>query len=218
MLPRLAPALLLLLAGCTTLAPPPEESAPPPFEFRLGPGDRISVSVWGEKDLHRELVLGPDGAAAFPLIGSVQLAGLTPDEARVELAKRLRSSYVDPVVSVSLLESRSHVIHVAGEVALPGSVPFVRGATVLGVLGAAGGFLPATAALDQVRVIRARLNDPHAFQVDVEAILAGQAWDMWLLPGDVVYVPPRTLTRWNRWWRQAWPWSDPVDRPPARAR
>jgi polysaccharide export outer membrane protein len=211
--PRLLLLLTLLpLAGCTTLHAPPQEASPPPFEFRLGPGDRITVSVWGEKELHQEVELGPDGAIAFPLIGDVSLAGLTPDEARVELAKRLRSSYVDPVVSVAIKETRSHVIHVSGEVALPGSVPFVRGATVLGALQAAGGFLPATAELSTVHVIRTRLSEPRAYGVDVQAILDGEGWDMWLLPGDVVYVPPRTLTRWNRWWRQAFPWSDPVDR------
>jgi polysaccharide export outer membrane protein len=209
---RLAWALVgLLLAGCGSLPAPPIDPEPPPFEFRLGPGDRISVTVWGEKELQQELELGPDGAVAFPLIGDVDLAGLTPDEARIELAKRLRASYVDPVVSVALKEMRSHVIHVAGEVERPGSVPYVRGATVLGALQAAGGFKPATADLEGVRLLRTRLSEPSAFEVDVDAVLSGAASDAWLLPGDVVYVPPRTLTRWNRWWRQAFPWSDPVD-------
>lgn len=203
--------LLLCASGCASLPPPPAEDQPAPFEFRLGPGDRIRVHVWGEKELHQDLELGPDAAVAFPLIGDVDMAGLTLDEARVEFAKRLKAEYVDPVVSVSLLEMRSHVIHVLGEVARPGSVPFVRGGTVLGAILAAGGPLSATADLSEVHVVRTRLSKPVAYGLDVEALLNGERFDMWLLPGDTVYVPARLLTRWNRWWRQAFPWSEPVD-------
>jgi protein involved in polysaccharide export with SLBB domain len=209
---RLAFLLLLMCtSGCSSLQPPPAEDQPAPFEFRLGPGDKIRVNVWGEKELHQDLELGPDGSAAFPLIGDVAMAGLTLDETRVELAKLLKAEYVNPVVSVALLEMRSHVIHVLGEVARPGSVPYVRGATALGAILAAGGPLTATADLSQVHVVRTRLSKPAAYGLDLEALLAGESFDMWLLPGDTVYVPTRLLTRWNRWWRQAWPWSDPVD-------
>lgn len=207
-------ALLLLLlctSGCVSLLPPPAEDQPAPFEFRLGPGDKIRVHVWGAKELHQELVLGPDGSAALPLIGAVAMSGLTLDETRVELAKRLKAEYVDPVVSVSLIEMRSHVIHVLGEVARPGSVPFVRGATVMGAILAAGGPLSATADLTQVHVVRTRLTKPVAYGLNVEEVLDGERFDMWLLPGDTVYVPPRLVTRWNRWWRQALPFGDPVD-------
>lgn len=213
MIQRVLPLLALLCAtGCTSLLPPPEESEPPPFEFRLGPGDKLRISVWGEKELHQELVLTPDGSVAFPLIGDVTLAGLTLDETRVELAKRLRAGYVDPVVSVALVEMHSHVIHVSGEVARPGSVPYVRGATALGAILAAGGFRSATADTEQVHVIRSRLSEPSTYGLDVQAVLEGQHFDMWLLPGDVIYVPPRLLTRWDRWWRQAMPWGEPVDK------
>jgi polysaccharide export outer membrane protein len=194
-----------------TLQPPPAEDEPAPFEFRLGPGDKIRVHVWGEKELHQDLELGPDGSAAFPLIGAVAMSGLTLAETRVELAKLLKVAYVDPVVSVSLLQMRSHVIHVLGEVARPGSVAYVRGATALGAILAAGGPLSATADLTQVHVVRTRLSKPAAYGLNLEELLDGKRFDMWLLPGDTVYVPPKLVTRWNRWWRQAWPWSDPVD-------
>lgn len=204
-------AALLGLTGCGALPLPPGGAEPPPFEFRLGPGDRINVSVWGEERLSHDLELGPDGVVSFPLVGDVNLGGLTMDEARVDLAQRLKASHVDPVVSISLREMRSHVVHVVGEVARPGTVPFVRGATMLGAIMAAGGFLPASADLGAVRLIRARMGQPEAYVLDLEAVLAGEARDAWLVPGDTVYVTPRTLTRWSWWWRQAFPWSDPVE-------
>lgn len=205
-------ALIALLGGCQTFLPPPDEPEPPPFEFRLGAGDRVRVSVWGEEKLEHDLQLGPAGSVAFPLIGDVELQGLTLDEARVELAQRLRAHLVDPVVSLSLLEMRSYVVHVLGEVRSPGSVPFVRGGTVIGAIQAAGSFLPATADLAEVRLLRDRLGKHEAYLVDVEAILAGERRDVWLRPGDAVYVPARLLARWDRWWRQAFsPWGEPVD-------
>jgi polysaccharide export outer membrane protein len=206
--------LALALAGCGGLQAPPATAEPPPFELRLGPGDRLHVSVWGEDKLTRDLDVGPDGSIAFPLIGDVQVAGLTLDELRIELAQRIKALVVDPVVSVTLLESHSSMVHVLGEVARPGAVSYVRGATALGAIQAAGGYHAATADLEDVRVIRDRMGQRTAYALDLEEVLSGDAPDAWLIPGDVVYVPPRLLTRWNRWWRQAFPWSDPVDAPP----
>lgn len=207
-------ALLLgaaLLSGCQSFTPAPTSDEPPPFEFRLGPGDRMHMNVWGEKQLSQDMQLGPDGAISIPLVGDVKLSGYTLDEARVELAKRLKAGYVDPAVSLTLLEMRSHVIHVTGEVAEPGTVGYVRGATALAAIQAAGGPRPGIADLSGVRLIRRRTAAPEVYGVDVEAILTGEARDVWLLPGDALYVPSRTLVRWNRFWRLLWPWSDPIE-------
>lgn len=206
-------AALSCSAGCASYLEPPIEAEPAPFEFRFGPGDRIHVSVWGEKQLQLDLQLGPDGSVSVPLVGDVSLGGLTLDEARVELAKRLKAGYVDPVVSVSLLEMRSHVIHVVGEVHTPGTVSFVRGATALAAIQACGGAKGGIADLSGVRVVRARTFRPATYLLDLEAVLAGERADMWLLPGDTLYVPPRLLVRWNRWWRLLWPWSDSLEAP-----
>jgi len=208
-----AACLAVALGGCVALPEAPEAvDAAPLFEFRLGAGDRIHVGVWGEKNLQTDLTLGPDGHVSLPLVGDVELAGMTLDEARVGLAQRYRATYVDPVVSVSLREVRSHAIHVIGEVVRPGTVTFVQGATAMGAILASGGPRPATADLAAVRVVRQRLGGaPEAYVLDVEALLAGERADMWLEPGDLVYVPPRAVTRWDRFWRQAGPSGSPVD-------
>lgn len=212
-------AAALLASACTALPDAPEAlEAAPLFEFRLGAGDRIQVGVWGEKNLQTDLTLGPDGHASLPLVGDVKLAGMTLDEARVALAQRYRASYVDPVVSVALLEVRSHAVHVIGEVVRPGTVTFVQGATAMGAILAAGGHLPATANLSAVRIVRRRLGGaPEAFVLDVESVLLGQRADVWLEPGDLVYVPPRLVTEWDRWWRQAGPTGEAIQPPTAPA-
>ncbi|MCA8922995.1 MAG: polysaccharide biosynthesis/export family protein [Planctomycetes bacterium] len=199
-------------AGCRSLEEPPGGD-PPPFEFRLGPGDRIRVSVWGEDKLEHETVLGPDGVVALPLIGDVRLEGSTLDEARVEVAQRLRQSVlVDPVVSLALLDMRSHVVHLQGEVVTQGPIPFTHGLDVVSALSGAGG-ATRDADLGDVRVIRGVRGKPTAYGVDLEAVLLGEQRAMWLLPGDVVYVPAALTPRWERWWRGALPWADPLPTP-----
>lgn len=195
-------ALVLATTGCVAYSTRPREAQPAPFEFRLGPGDRVEISVWSEQRLTLDTEIGPDGAISFPLIGHVELYGLTLDEARVALAKRLRAHFKDPVVSVALKDMRSHVIHVLGEVARPGSTPFVRGATVVAALQAAGSVLPATADTTEVRVIRDRMTNPRVFRIDVARVLAAEETDLYLEAGDVIFVPPRGLTSWDRGLRQ----------------
>jgi polysaccharide export outer membrane protein len=201
----------LALQGCVAYSPRPHDAQPGPFEFRLGPGDRVEISVWSEQRLTLDTEIGPDGAISFPLIGHVELYGLTLDEARVALAKRLRAHLKDPVVSVALKDMRSHVVHVLGEVARPGSTPFVRGATVLAALQAAGSILPATADRSEVRVIRDRMTNPRVFRIDLEKVLAAEETDLYLEAGDVIYVPPRGLTAWDRGLRQLFGF-DPSER------
>src|SRR5580698_7327557 len=106
-------AVSILCSSCVTYAEKPREADPAPFEFRLGAGDRIGVSVWKE-DLALETEIGPDGAISFPLIGRIELAGLTLDEARVQLATRLAVHLKSPTVTITLKEMRSKVIHVMG--------------------------------------------------------------------------------------------------------
>ncbi len=203
-------ATLVLISGCVAYSPKPNEANPAPFEFRLGAGDRIGISVWKE-DLALETEIGPDGAISFPLIGRIELSGLTLDEARVQLASRLMTHIKSPTVTITLKEMRSKVIHVMGEVSRPGSVPFVRGANVVSAIQAAGSYIPATANTSEIRVIRDRVTTPRVFRVDIDKIAAAEDTDMYLEPGDLVYVPPRGITSWDRVIRQFFG-GDPSER------
>jgi polysaccharide export outer membrane protein len=203
---------LLLLAGCVQFAPKPNEASPAAYEFRLGPGDRVHIALWKEPQVPEvDTEIGPDGAINFPLVGRVELSGLTIDEARVQLASLLKTHFQSPTVMVTLKEVRSKVIHVMGEVARPGSVPFVRGANVVSAIEAAGSFIPATADIGTIHVVRNRVDAPLVYRVDLEKIAAAQDTDMYLEPGDLVFVPPRTITIWDRFWRQFFG-NDPSER------
>jgi protein involved in polysaccharide export with SLBB domain len=107
--------------------------------YRLGAGDLISISVYGESDLSLEVRIGLSGQISYPLLGDVVVSGLTPKLLEHKLTSGLKGPYlVAPSVSVSIIEYRP--FYVIGEVKKPGSYPFHPGLTVDKAISISGGF------------------------------------------------------------------------------
>ncbi|HEY3238429.1 MAG TPA: polysaccharide biosynthesis/export family protein, partial [Acidimicrobiia bacterium] len=108
--------------------------------YRVGAKDVLKITVYGQEDLSRSVVVGDDGVLLFPLIGAVAVGGLSPAEVEQRLKTRLGQDYlVDPQVSVAVQEYRSQKVFVLGEVERPGTYALTGRATVLDVLAQAGG-------------------------------------------------------------------------------
>lgn len=197
----------LALAGCSGLPAfakgPVEPRFAPGAPSRLGPGDLLRVEVWEEKEITREVALGPDGRATIPLLGPTPLAGRTIEEATAEIATHLKRYVREPAVTVALMESRSVRFEVLGEVYEPGSYRWFAGDTVVSALERASGFVPATAAFWRVHLVRGALDRPKVWKVNLEKILDAQAEDVAIEPGDVIYVPPRWVASFDRFVAQA---------------
>src|SRR5689334_16344401 len=126
-LPLVAP--LLGVAGCAAMDAPPE---PPGLaeagDYRLGPGDALRVTVFGEETLSGEFRVDGSGRIAMPLIGEVPARDRTARELEREIARRLAPGYVkDAKVSVEVMTFRPFFI--LGEVKTPGQYPYVNGMT-----------------------------------------------------------------------------------------
>ena len=131
MRPRLLFLLLLLVATFPAIAQ--EDS------YRLGPGDRIDIRVFGEEDLSLSVLIGESGVLNYPLLGELRVSERTVKELETELTQRLRGDYlVDPDVTVSVDEYRP--VFVNGEVKNPGAYPFQPGLTLQKAIALAGGF------------------------------------------------------------------------------
>lgn len=138
------PALLLLLplGACAPAGsdlpplPPPAQSA----SYRLGPGDRVRVAVYGDKELSDVYAIGDDGQIALPLAGSLGAQGRTPDGLAQAIAERLRARGMmrDPSVAVEVATYRP--IFILGEVARPGQYPYEPDMTVIAAVSLAGGY------------------------------------------------------------------------------
>lgn len=122
---------------------PDAPAAQPSLEYRVGAGDVLEVTVFGNEDLSRVSTVQPAGTIALSLLGEVPVAELTVTEIKRKLATLLARDYlVNPQVEVKVREYQSQAVTVLGEVNAPGRKP-LRGRTrLIDVLVEAGGFTP----------------------------------------------------------------------------
>ena len=111
-------------------------------QYTIGPGDVVSVSVFGEPDLTvAETKVSGDGRISMPLIGQVKAKGQTVSQLERRLENLLKDGYMkDPKVTVAILAYRPFYVY--GEVNTPGSYPYKDGLTVEKAIALAGGLTP----------------------------------------------------------------------------
>lgn len=110
-----------------------------PSGYRLGAGDKVRVTVFGEDNLSGQFTVSSSGLLSFSLIGDMRADGLTLDQLIETITKRLRDGYVrDPQVSAEVLTYRP--FYILGEVNKPGEYPYVAGLTIVKAVATAGGF------------------------------------------------------------------------------
>jgi polysaccharide export outer membrane protein len=106
---------------------------------RLTPGDRVTVTVFGQAELSGTFQIDGNGFIELPLIGAVLVKQLTPKECEQKIGERLADGYLNrPVVSVSVGEVRP--VYVLGDVRMPAAYPFRHGSSVLSAIAQAGGY------------------------------------------------------------------------------
>ena len=165
----------ILLSGVARSATAADEPA-----YKLGPGDKVRVTVFNEKDLSGDFDVSDQGFIALPLIGQVQVSGHTISDVESLITQKYGKDYlVDPHVTVEVLNYRPFFI--LGEVKNPGSYPYVSGMTVVNAVALAGGY---TARANKDRIYIKHGNDPKAPEQRVEE-------DSPVSPGDVIRVPER---------------------------
>ena len=120
---------------------PGNEAAPRIIE--LGPGDSVSIQVYGQPDMASTVYVSDDGTIPVPLAGPVQIAGLSPAEASQRIEKALKDGkfLVHPQVTLTVMVSRSQRVSVLGQVGKPGVYPIESNTTIFDLLAMAGGAL-----------------------------------------------------------------------------
>src|SRR5204863_1798514 len=113
-------------------------------ETLIGAGDLLRISVFGVKDFDIDTRVSARGSVSVPLIGNVQVAGLTTDEAQAVIEKRLIAGQfmLHPEVSVFEKEYATQGVSVLGEVQKPGIYPLLGSHGLFDVLSMAGGMTP----------------------------------------------------------------------------
>jgi len=149
-------------------------------EYVLGVGDKLRLTVYGEDDLSGEYEVNSTGVVALPLIGNITAAQRTIREFEQAVRAKLTSGYIrDPRVSVQVSNYRPFFI--LGEVAKPGSYPYVNGMTVVTAVAMAGGY---TYRADKDDAVIVHANDPNKTEQKAKE-------DSIVMPGDIIRVPER---------------------------
>ena len=131
-----------LVAGCAPTGSdlPPLPALTNSGTYHLGPGDRVRVLVYGDKELSDVFAIGDDGLVSLPLAGNVAASGRTPAQLADAIAASLkqRGMIEDPSVAVEVASYRP--IFILGEVIRPGQYPYEPGLTVIAAVSLAGGY------------------------------------------------------------------------------
>lgn len=160
--------------------------------YTLQPGDLLEIQVFREETMDRTLRISGRGSITFPLVGAVQVAGLSLQEAEQRLEEKLTTYLKNPQVSMLVKEYGNKTVYVLGQVQKPSAIqiPPEKSLTVLEAITSVGGFTD-IANTSKVRVLRMQDGKQTALDVDVSQITkqGNKALDIPLLPGDVVFVP-----------------------------
>lgn len=190
-----AQAALPTLPPASPPAPTTESSPPVETLYTLGTGDVVRIDIFRVPQYSGESQVLVGGMLNLPLVGSVNVEGLTIAEATALMSDRYGAYLRRPLLTVSLVRSRPLQIGIAGEVNRPGSYALNREGTspprLTQLLEASGGTTQA-ADVRQVRVQRPRKDGSYEqFQVDLWQLLrtGDQTQDVTLRDGDSVFIP-----------------------------
>lgn len=174
---RVAAAALLIIASFFL---PAASRAADVAAYKLGVGDKVRVTVYGEKDLSGDFDVNDQGEVTLPLIGAVRIAGKSVGDAETVITSAYGKNYlVNPHVNLQVMNYRPFFI--LGEVKNPGSYPYVNGMTVVNAVALAGGYTPRA---NQKGIEVKRGSTPAGADVTVSE-------DAGVLPGDIIRVPER---------------------------
>ena len=160
-------------------------------EYRLGPGDGVKITVFQNPDLNLETRVSETGAISYPLVGSVQVGGLSVAAAEKAIADGLKKGgfVLQPQVTVVLQQVRGAQVAVLGQVSRPGRYPLESTAMkVTDALALAGGTAPQGAD----RVILTGLRNGRRVRAEIDVAELFVAWtpekDLPVQAGDTLYV------------------------------
>jgi polysaccharide export outer membrane protein len=171
-----------------------------PYIYRLGVNDVIAVTVWEHPELTQPLgeyrsdeatgqVISADGTMFYPYVGRIKAAGLTREELRQFITRRLSESLENPQVDVKVLSYRSKKVYVGGQVQEPGIKPMTDDPMTLPEALSRAGGLTLEANAGDIWLTR----DGKTYTIDFLSMYrAGSPIDkLYLQPGDKIHVPSR---------------------------
>ncbi|MEF8943523.1 MAG: polysaccharide biosynthesis/export family protein [Desulfohalobiaceae bacterium] len=180
-------------------SPQPKEEVD--YAYTIGPNDVLSVIVWGHPDLSNPMGaqqsfretgrrVSADGTIFYPYAGSIQVAGLTTEQVRQKLMRKLAPYIDEPQVSVRVVGFESKKTYITGAVKKPGTQPITSTPlTVMDAINQAGGLIPQGSEERVGSGQKAILTrDGERYIIDIQDLYSTGEENFLLRDGDVLYV------------------------------
>ncbi len=184
---------VLLLAACASSYPPaPSAAAAQDYNYKIGPGDNLSIVVWRNPELSMMVPVRPDGKISAPLIDDLDAMDKSPTTLSRDIEKELGKFIRDPVVTVivtGFVGPYSEQIRVVGEAAKPQTLPYKQKMTALDVMIAVGGM---TEFADGNRATILRTSESNAqYSVRLRDLVkrGDVSANVDMKPGDILIIP-----------------------------
>lgn len=186
----------LVLTGCATTgkyAPAPATSAASSdYNYVIGPGDTVNITVWRNPELSMAVPVRPDGKISTPLVQDLVAMGKDPKTLSKDIEQELAKYIRDPVVTVivtNIVGSSSEQVRVVGEATRPQTLPFKHKMTLLDVMIAVGG-LTEFADGNAATILRtAESNKQYSVRLKDLVKRGDMSANVEMRPGDVVVIP-----------------------------
>ncbi len=185
-------AALFLTCAALMFASAAHAQAPGQKAYLIGPGDNVRITVFQNPDMSTDTRVSDQGSITFPLIGAVEIGGLTTGQAEQKIGATLKSGgfVLKPQVNMIVTQFRSRQVTVLGYVNRPGRYPLEdQNFRLADVVALAGGLSPQGGEI--VIITRVRTGKEERIAVDLDSAFVfndlGKNIDM--APGDTVYVP-----------------------------
>ena len=199
---------LLLLLAALTLAGNAVVGAPGPGDKKnyihtLALADRVRITVYQEEDLASVTRIDARGRVNLPLIGEINIGGLTVIEAQAAIENAYKDGRFlrNPQVTVSVEEYAPREVSIQGQIRNAGryTLPIESTLTVVELVTKAGGItdIGKGSAVTVTRLLPD--GSKKVFTVDVDSVIKGKKDSktddsaLLLQPGDIVYVPERLI-------------------------
>ncbi|HSB80797.1 MAG TPA: SLBB domain-containing protein [Candidatus Methylomirabilis sp.] len=166
----------------------PVENLPVGPDYVLGPGDDLTIYIWGAVESYFTATVDRSGEILIPRVGPLKVWGLTFDKAQQLIRDKLSQVFTGFQVSITLGRLRTIQVFLVGEVGLPGAYNVSALSTLTHALFAAGG----PTKQGTLRGIKLLRNNQQIAEFDFyDFLLRGdKSQDVRLEPGDIILVPP----------------------------
>lgn len=160
------------------------------YQYTVNSGDVLSISVWKEESLQKDLPVLPDGTISFPLAGVVSVVGKSVQTIQTELTEKIAKYINDPVVNITVNSVGGNVIYILGQVKTPGRFVMLSQLDVMQALTLAGGLTPFAKA-NSIVILRRNQKESDAIKFEYSDLENGENLNKnyLLQSGDVIVVP-----------------------------